>query len=627
MLGKYSIGSLGILAAVAIASPILADGKGLTVSYPPTTHKTDAEQIFAIGSAPTTGEVKINEQVVPRSPNGHFASVLPLKIGKNTISIEYKGQTKTLTVTRTAPVGLELPTDKLDEKSLEPQADTAKMVGEEICFGAVGPKDAKVSVDIGGQNIKLKEQTGNKVPLPDNKAALIDRNQPQAVYGAGHYLGCAIAVAAADLGKPTYKLETKTTKTTAPAPKSKKEEGSEPTGAASTTAPNPIAQLAPGNVQVLAPNNLDIAEVKVENAVARTGASSDFSRITPLPKGTRASITGRQAGNNNGKQANWVRLDYGAWVLADEVNILPSNGASPRTIVRSITSKQREGATDVVFPLQVSVPMTIEQGNGNVTLTLYNATAQTDIIKFGEDPVVSRLDWRQTAPGIIKYVFTLKQKQQWGYKLQYQGTSLVLSLRHPPKLGNDPNKPLAGTKILLDPGHGGDDSGAVGPNGYTEKDANLYASKLLANELAMRGAAVYLTRETDKAISLEDRRRTIEALEPTLAFSVHHNSLPDGGNPSTKGFSTFWYHPQAQSISLHLHNHIVQKLGRPSYGVFWDNLALARPTAAPSVLLELGFMSNPTEFEQSIANPAAQQAMARSLAEGMTQWIQTNGIK
>ena len=199
----------------------------------------------------------------------------------------------------------------------------------------------------------------------------------------------------------------------------------------------------------------------------------------------------------------------------------------------------------------------------------------------------------------------------------------MLSLRHPPKLDRaNLSKPLTGTKILLDPGHGGKDSGALGPNGYSEKDANLYAAKLLANELSMRGASVYLSRESDKFIELSDRQIIIDNLEPTLALSVHHNSLPDGGNPDTKGFSTYWYHTQAQSLAMYLHNYVVKDSGRPSYGIFWDNLALARPASAPSVLLEWGFMSNPSEFEQ-IANPQEQQKMAKSIADGITQWLLT----
>ncbi len=597
MFGKYSL--LGILGSIPIAclmiAPLAAEGS-LYISYPPADYQTATDRIFVIGSAPSEGYVSINNKPVPRSKKGHFASVFNLKVGKNTFEIDYKNQHKAIVVTRAASAKEAAPKNNFVPNSLEPQGDMARMPGELVCFGASAPTKARVNVNISGQDIKLQEQS-NVVDLPDNKAALIDRNQPQAMYGAGQYLGCAIASAAADLGNPTYKLEV------------------------NTPTPTTVSQAAPGKVQILSPVNLDIAEVKVDSGITRTGAGSDFSRLTPLPKGTKAAITARQMGNNNGKQANWVRLDYGAWMLADQVQVTTGIGVPPKTIVKSVTSQERPGSTDVIFPLQVAVPLSLDRGQNTFTLTLYNTTAQTDIIKFNDNPVVSGLTWKQTAPGVVQYVFNLKSKQQWGYKVKYQGSSLVLSLRHPPKLDrSNIDKPLAGMKILLDPGHGGKDSGALGPNGYAEKDANLYASKLLANELSMRGASVYLSREVDKFIELDDRKTIIDNLEPTLALSVHHNSLPDGGNPDTKGFSTFWYHPQAQSLAMYLHNYVVKSTGRPSYGVFWDNLALARPTSAPSVLLEWGFMSNPSEFEQ-IANPLEQQKMAKSIAEGITQWL------
>jgi N-acetylmuramoyl-L-alanine amidase len=599
MFGKYS--QLGILGSIAvsclIATPSIA-AESLYVSYPPADYKTESDRIFLIGSAPNDAQVSINKSPVVRSPKGHFASSFDLKVGKNTFEIKYKAETKIVTVTRSAADAA--PTNKFEPGSLEPQGDMARMPGELVCFGANAPTNSQVNVNISGQDIKLQEQT-NQVGLPDNKAALIDRNQPQVMFGAGQYLGCAIAVAAAELGNPTYQMTT------------------------SGTPPVTVSQTAPGKVQILSPVNLEIAQVKVEGGITRTGPSSDFSRLTPLPKGTRAAITARQAGNNNGVQANWVRLDYGGWILADQVQVTAGMAVPPQTIIKSVISRERPGATDVIFPLQVAVPIALEQGTNTIKLTLYNTTAQTDIIRFNDNPVVSRLDWRQKAPGIVEYTFNLKSKQQWGYKLKYQGTSLVFSLRHPPTLSrNTPDKPLAGTKILLDPGHGGKDSGALGPNGYTEKDANLYASKLLANELAMRGASVYLSREVDKFVGLEDRQTIIDNLEPTIALSVHHNSLPDGGNPATKGFSTFWYHPQSQSLAMYIHNYVVKSTGRPSYGVFWDNLALARPASAPSVLLEWGFMSNPSEFEL-IATPAEQQKMARSIAESVTVWLKASG--
>jgi N-acetylmuramoyl-L-alanine amidase len=89
------------------------------------------------------------------------------------------------------------------------------------------------------------------------------------------------------------------------------------------------------------------------------------------------------------------------------------------------------------------------------------------------------LDWTPVLPDQAQYRFQLQSNQAWGYKLRYDGTTLVLSLRHPPTI--QPERPLAGITILLDPGHGSEnDLGARGPNGYPEKDVNLVVSKAAA---------------------------------------------------------------------------------------------------------------------------------------------------
>jgi N-acetylmuramoyl-L-alanine amidase len=264
--------------------------------------------------------------------------------------------------------------------------------------------------------------------------------------------------------------------------------------------------------------------------------------------------------------------------------------------------------------------MSVQQGSSTFTLTLYNTTAQTDIIRLDDDPLISRLDWQQTAPGQVQYTFNLKSAQQWGYSLRYEGTTLVLTLRHPPKVSSG-QKPLTGVKILLDPGHGGAESGALGPTRYPEKAVNLAVSKLLQQELVARGATVYMTREEDKEVSLQDRVAMIDKLKPAIAISVHYNSLPDNGDAEkTQGIGTFWYNTQAHSLAVFLHNYLVKKLDRPSYGVFWNNLALTRPATTPSVLLELGFMSSPVEFEW-VTNSKEQPKLARAIADGITEWF------
>jgi N-acetylmuramoyl-L-alanine amidase len=113
----------------------------------------------------------------------------------------------------------------------------------------------------------------------------------------------------------------------------------------------------------------------------------------------------------------------------------------------------------------------------------------------------------------------------------------------------------------------------------------------------------------------------INEVQPAIALSIHYNALPDGGDAiNTQGIGTFWYNPQAHSLAMFLHNYLVQQLDRPSYGVFWNNLALTRPHITPSVLLELGFMINPVEFEW-VVNPQEQQKLANAIADGVTQWF------
>jgi N-acetylmuramoyl-L-alanine amidase len=138
-----------------------------------------------------------------------------------------------------------------------------------------------------------------------------------------------------------------------------------------------------------------------------------------------------------------------------------------------------------------------------------------------------------------------------------------------------------------------------------------------------KGATVYMTREEDRDVGLQERVDMIEKLQPAIAISLHYNALPDDGDAeNTKGVGAFWYNTQAHSLGMFLHNYLVQELKRPSYGVFWNNLALTRPHTTPAILLELGFMINPVEFEW-ISNPQEQQKVAVALADGITQWFMT----
>ena len=577
---KRFLGLAAIAGSVVLAHPQPSyGGEALKVVYPANDHKTTAEQIFLIGTAPSTGDVTVNGKVIDRSPTGNFAPSFPLDIGENTFNLEYDDQTLTLKVIRTSVSPLSA-TSEMAEDSLEPKTDIAKLPNEPVCFRTIAQPNAQISVQIGPQTLPLQPQ-GTAVDLPPNSAALTQQNQPQTSDNSGVYQGCTAFTQPGVLGKPVFQL---------------------------TKGGQTLQRRGSSTIEILSPQEFSGVEVTSDQGVARTGPSTDYSRLTPLPKGTQARVTGRDG--------EWLRLDYGAWIKAKETRSLTQNSL-PHSQIRSLRSRQVPGWTEVVFPLQTPVPISVKQGDRSFTLTLHNTTAQTDVIAMNDDPVIRRLDWQQPAPGRVDYKFNLKPKKQWGYKLRYEGTSLILSLRHPPQ-----GKGLSNVKVLLDPGHGSkNDLGARGPTGLPEKDVTIVVSKLLKQELEKRGATVVMTREGDDDLYPQDRVDVINQTEPTIAISVHYNALPDSGDAvNTAGIGAFWYHSQSHDLAVFLHHYLVDDLKRPDYGIFWNNLALTRPTVAPAVLMELGFMINPTEFEW-VTDPKAQKRLAASMGDAIATWF------
>ena len=204
----------------------------------------------------------------------------------------------------------------------------------------------------------------------------------------------------------------------------------------------------------------------------------------------------------------------------------------------------------------------------------------------------------------------------WGLALVLALSALTL-----PALAEQPDSPLAGIKVLINPGHGGPETGAAGPTGVWAKDVSLSVSLLLQDELLNRGAVVVMTRETDLDVSLAERQRQIAQTEPAIALTIHHTSVEENGDAEgSQGVRSYWYHPQSHGAAVFLHNYLVERLDRVAGGVYWNNLALTRPSEAPAVVLELGFMTHPQEFEW-ITDKNAQRALAKVLADGIVTWL------
>ena len=199
--------------------------------------------------------------------------------------------------------------------------------------------------------------------------------------------------------------------------------------------------------------------------------------------------------------------------------------------------------------------------------------------------------------------------------------------------------PLAGAHIVLDPGHGGDEPGASGPNGLVEKELNLAVAQLTAQALREAGATVVLTRETDMRLTLAYRAGIVLGLVPMAFVSIHHNAAPDGPSPIP---GTDAYYQVASPESRRLAGLLVEEIraALTPFGVAWESDAnngakarvqasdpsldfygvLRRTVGIPSALSEAGYLSNPAEAEL-FARPEVQQAEADAIAVALTRFI------
>jgi N-acetylmuramoyl-L-alanine amidase len=401
----------------------------------------------------------------------------------------------------------------------------------------------------------------------------------------------------------------------------------------------PVNVCATGLVQPAITNksSFPVYQVIKDAGVARLGPDDDCARLTPLPKGTKARVIATAEGPNKSRQpVPWSQLDYGAWIESSELT-LANTPALVNAQLTSVSTRALAEATEIVFPLSSPVPIQVAQADRTFSLTFHdtNGTIQTltennrvqkwaSTVKF-TNPVIDRATWQKVGTDAIRFNFQLKPKQQWGYRLRYEGNSLVLALRQPPKITSNISQPLKGIKVVVDPGHGKEDSGALGSAKgitYMEKTLNLQLSLELQQELQKRGAIVTMTRSTDLNPSLDDRQVIVNQIAPAISISIHHDASASG-RVGARGASIYWYHPQSQNLAASILSYFAREGKRPilnNNGVIEKSFAVARPTGAPAVLLEIGFMTAPEEVTE-LAQPATQQRLAKVLASGIQQWV------
>lgn len=284
---------------------------------------------------------------------------------------------------------------------------------------------------------------------------------------------------------------------------------------------------------------------------------------------------------------------------------------------------------------------------------------------------IKKITLAQFDPKTLRLVIENDSELSPAYEIKGGELSIVLGVASvtAPLAG----KPVAygkGKRVILDPGHGGKDGGAVGHRRYTEKKIVLKIAQKLRNVLNDYGYIVYMTRTSDKFISLQKRTRYANAKEGDLFISIHANAVPKVNAKKAYGIETYFlsndvdagserakrvakmenskdledvnFYGQQDFINIlnrekikkserlahDLQRNVLAKLskhykkvkdGGVREGPFWILVG----AQMPAVLVEVGFITHPQESEL-LANPIYQQRFAEGMAAGIERYFANN---
>lgn len=182
--------------------------------------------------------------------------------------------------------------------------------------------------------------------------------------------------------------------------------------------------------------------------------------------------------------------------------------------------------------------------------------------------------------------------------------------------------------ITIDPGHGGSDSGAVGPNGYTEKEGAFAISQKVASILNQSGAKVVMTRDSDVDVygpnasarnELQARVDVGNNANSDIFVSIHCNAFV---NSAANGTQTFYYGSsyQGQRLAQSIQEKMIEANGLRDRGISTCNFYVVKHSYMPAVLIETAFITNYDE-EALLSDDEWQTTMAKAIAEGINEYF------
>ena len=545
--------------------PMTSIQYGFQVTRPSTQINVESAYYYIMGiSVPGAGLFCDSEEITDRGPQGSFGHYVYLEEGRNEFVISQPGIGHETVVINYSPPSITEPQaiSNIVQSSMYPSVQDVAFAGEVYDLACTAPSGATVYATVFGETVELEQ------------VAYAEDGIPASYSGSISVPGDAVAEGVvAEYGTVDYTLVFN--------------------GATSSYSSSGPLYVAGKNTDVLVTADSFMTNVYPE-------AQTSYDYYTTMNQGTADRVADQTR--------TMFELASGGFVMKTAVTVQTGQYNAVQSIsgVRYATSYQYEVLT---FEGINNTAFVVSPRKDGVTVSLYNTGGLS-----ANDPIFSMVDRYsnlfekvdvEVVNDTLHMNFSYKEGQSlWGCNVDDVNAGTQIYFKKRPVLSGSDDKPLEGITVLIDPGHGGVDPGALGPAGNygpREKDVNLMVARQAQAYLEEMGAQVLMTHWEDRSVELYQRAAITDKVKPDIFVSVHSNSVVEYSNGGkADGVLSFYYNFFSDHLAYNLTVAVEEYTSRLRQSSTQSAYVVARPTAALATLLEIGYMCNPEQYEELI---------------------------
>lgn len=531
------------------------------------------ESYFVTGTAvPGLSILANGEEIQPA--NGLWGHLVPLAYGTNKFTFSQNGVSQTVTIVRNEPASG--PITAIRAGSAYPGNPEVVLEGRALKLSCTAPAGGTVTASIGGLSATLQPAGAGK------------EGDPVVYQGQLNVAALGNAGQVTDVGPVTYRLSY---------------DGGQ------------SAQQSAGRVYVAGMGSTPVARMKLFGTMVNASAADDGEYAAILRQGCVDVITDNAGG--------YYGLSLGGYILKSAVEI-ETGPASAVSQVSGVTLQKTDKGEKLVISgtRRPSYKGTLTEDSLTVNVRNLSGWPSQSL----SSTLCTAIDAQQNSDGSVTITFRFHQNARiagWDVLFDGDTNDMSIYLRQKPTIDWNSATPLSGVTIALDPGHGGSDPGAMGVPGTTgpaENLLNLANSYALRSRLTAMGADVHILQENTDS-SLDQRLALSQKYDADLFISSHHNSLSETvDSNSVSGVEVYYWNDWSGAFAQKIGNNLSAQTGRKLRAVTQSWYRVTMMYACPAVLVESGFVCNPSEYG-NLANEYSMYRYANAVTDAVLQYL------